>query len=264
MNAFDLIAIACILLNNNHQSLVPFIIKNSCGDFDCQYESGIAGDHISWTFEENTLTFSGYGKMSNDNSFSYLSNNVFHVVFEGDITTISSDAFFHFTSLQTVKLPVNINSIGDRAFFYTNISQLMIPKGCQSIGESAFAFTTMRAISIPDTVKEIGEYAFGITPKPEEPLPYAYSSVHTAIISETDSFAEKYAIEHELSFYEYGDINQDGMLSQEDVLLMQQGLSGFTKMMIPMDLNGDMVINAIDLSILKQKVISYNEKEKFK
>jgi hypothetical protein len=192
--------------------------------------------------------------MSTDAEFTFLGSSVFRVIFEGNITTISDRAFFNCTSLQKVELPGTLKSIGDSAFFYTNITELSLPYGCEAIGNGAFSFSTLQRISIPDTVKRIGDEAFGMMPEPQEPLPYAYSSVHAAIVCNSHSFAAQYAKDHTLAVFQYGDVNYDGVIDKYDGLMIREFLTSGTSASLAMDLNGDMMINAIDLTIFKRQL----------
>ena len=218
---------------------------------------GTAGDHISWLFQNHVLTITGYGEMSTDTEFSFLGSSVFQVVFEGDILTISDRCFYHCTSLQTAELPNTLKSIGDSAFFYTNIAELVLPYGCETIGNGVFSFSTLQRISIPDTVSQIGNEAFGFMPEPEEPLPYAYSSVHATIVCNSDSYAAQYAKDHSLVILEYGDANCDGVTDQYDVFMIRDFLTSGKSASLSMDLNSDMTINAIDLTLLKRRILNY-------
>lgn len=217
---------------------------------------GTAGEHISWSFQNHVLTISGYGEMADNAEFTFLGSSVFQVIFDGGITTIPDRAFFHCTSLQTAELPNTLRSIGDSAFFYTNISELMLPHGCETIGNGAFSFSSLQNISIPDTVTGIGNEAFGIMPEPEEPLPYAYSSVHAIIVCNPDSYAAQYAKDHTLAFFEYGDANYDGVNDQYDAFMICDFLTTGKSASLAMDLNGDMKINATDLTLLKRQILN--------
>lgn len=217
--------------------------------------SGTAGEQISWTFQNHILTLTGCGEMASDAEFSILGSSIYQVIFDGNITTISDRAFMQCTSLRSVVLPDTLRSIGDSAFFYTNISEIILPYGCESIGNAAFSFSTLQTISIPDTVINIGNEAFGILPDPTEPLPYAYSSVHSTIICNPDSYASQYAKEHTLTTIAFGDVDSDGMLGIDDVILLREYLISGRSVAAAMDMNGDMSVNAKDLTLLKRRVI---------
>lgn len=108
------------------------------------------------------------------------------VVIPDGVTDIGEEAFAMCYSLETVKLPENLRTIGAKAFYgCEHLKEIEIPNGVSDMGEAAFQFcrelTTVRLpeslsiipseaftycynlsqIEIPNGVTEIGYYAFG-------------------------------------------------------------------------------------------------------
>ncbi len=76
------------------------------------------------------------------------------------LTAIDNYAF-SYSSLNTVIIPPNVQTIGNHAFSYCRkLSSIIIPPNVVSIGEKAFYNSDLRSISIPATVREIGSNAF--------------------------------------------------------------------------------------------------------
>lgn len=62
---------------------------------------------------------------------------------------------------ESVKIPQNISSIGNRAFYGNqNVKSVSIPDGVNSIDDFAFARTNLESVSIPDSVTNIDYAAF--------------------------------------------------------------------------------------------------------
>ncbi len=103
--------------------------------------SGTAGDHISWTLDDNgTLTFSGYGEMIDyplDSSYNLLSK-IKYIIIEEGITSIGVDAFDDCTNLVSVSIPQSITQIGSFAFYGTSLTSVSIPQNVTKIGSYAF------------------------------------------------------------------------------------------------------------------------------
>jgi hypothetical protein len=76
------------------------------------------------------------------------------------LTEIPDEAFRLCTSLQSVVLPENLQSVGLRAFMECKLQSIIIPNNVQTIAGAAFADCGLSTISIPASVTSIGNYVF--------------------------------------------------------------------------------------------------------
>ena len=97
------------------------------------------------------------------------------------IKNIPTSAFSVNSKLTTVKLPKQLESIGEDAFIFSGIKSLVFPKHLKKIGNRAFAGTKLKKVVIPDNVTYIGSVAFsGCTYLKEIVLPKKLSSVNAS------------------------------------------------------------------------------------
>jgi hypothetical protein len=78
------------------------------------------------------------------------------------LTSLEREVFYGCTSLQTVKLPDTLKTIGDAAFYKCiNLQTITLPDTVEIIGEWAFQYcSTLTSDIIPASIKEIGNGAF--------------------------------------------------------------------------------------------------------
>ena len=93
-------------------------------------------------------------------------NNVYelgvgHIQFDGNVTSIGSEAFHNCSDLTSITIPNSVTSIGYEAFmFCTNLTSITIPSSVTSIGEEAIdACHSITSIDIPSGVTSIGKFA---------------------------------------------------------------------------------------------------------
>ena len=160
----------------------------SDGTIDAQ---GTYGDSIQWTYRSDaSLTISGSGAMPENNSSSgipwyYLNESIKKLVVEEGVTSLTTFAFYHCSSLTEVELADSIITIEYGAFeectslteldflnqvetiesvaFYgcTALSSLTIPSGVTRIESSVFSgCTSLKELIIPDTVTYVGASSF--------------------------------------------------------------------------------------------------------
>ncbi len=93
-------------------------------------------------------------------------NNVYELgvglmQFDGNVTSIGSEAFHNCYDLTSITIPNSVTSIGYEAFmFCTNLTSITIPRNVTSIGEEAFdACRSITSIAIPSGVTSIGKFA---------------------------------------------------------------------------------------------------------
>ena len=81
-------------------------------------------------------------------------------IIPSEITTIGAHAFEGRSSLNSIDLPVNLNSIGESAFWNTSISSISIPDHVTNIGEKAFSGCPLISIALPQGIKQIQNNIF--------------------------------------------------------------------------------------------------------
>lgn len=82
------------------------------------------------------------------------------MIFDGEVTTIGSNAFYWVGNLSSIQIPDSVTSIGDSAFRDTNLTQVLLPNNLKTIGTAAFAHVPIENITIPVNVESIGSDAF--------------------------------------------------------------------------------------------------------
>ena len=85
------------------------------------------------------------------------------VSFEGNITSIGSQAFLWFENLASVDIPNSVTEIADQAFEYcSNLTSINIPNSVTKIDHQAFSgCDELKFINIPNSVTELGDNVFG-------------------------------------------------------------------------------------------------------
>ena len=78
--------------------------------------SGQCGDNLYWSFNDKTLTITGFGAMWNERPWGLFVDEIQHVVLPNAITHIGDDAFSDCTGLNEITIPYTVTSIGDYAF----------------------------------------------------------------------------------------------------------------------------------------------------
>lgn len=96
----------------------------------------------------------------------YYAGHRFNKIFMGEnITDVGDYSFYSFTNATELKLPANLEHIGDRAFVFCGVKNLVIPASVKSIGK--YAFSTMRNMKTLEFEGDsedliIGDYAFDV------------------------------------------------------------------------------------------------------
>ena len=78
--------------------------------------SGQCGDNLYWSYQNNTLTISGFGGMYDNRPWGLFTNEIQTVVLPNGIIHIGNDAFSDCTGLNEITIPYTVTSIGDYAF----------------------------------------------------------------------------------------------------------------------------------------------------
>ena len=152
--------------------------------------SGTCGTGVNWTLDDEVLTISGSGAMTNYGQggapwYDDYSSDITSIVIENGVTSIGSSAFYgcgniesveiassvtslgayafqNCTSLTAIELGNNVTNIGAYAFYgCTNLSKVNIPSGVTTINVYTFYnCSSLSNIVIPSSVTSIGGYAF--------------------------------------------------------------------------------------------------------
>ena len=114
------------------------------------------------------------------------------------VETIERECFWGCVGIKEIILPKNLKKIEEKAFSgCISVSEIKIPDGTEVIEDGVFwGDKNLAKITIPGSVRSIGEMAF-------------CSCGKLKIYGEKGSYAEKYALENEISFCE-SDRNEDG------------------------------------------------------
>ena len=76
------------------------------------------------------------------------------------VKEIGENAFFGYSSLESIIIPNSVNSIGEFAFASTSIKNIKLPAKITTIGDMAFARTGLTNIKWPAKTTKIGEGMF--------------------------------------------------------------------------------------------------------
>lgn len=159
-------------------------------------------------------------------------------------------AFDECTNLQKAIIPEGVITIADSAFQRCiSLENVQLSESVTYIGKNAFLeCANLYTIYIPENVSFIGDSAF-------------YGCSDVTIYGISGSYAEEYANKNNIRFIDENtlisnDYNGDGMLTVDDVTLLQQTLvmmsdfdrSGRTS---SFDFNGDGEFNLIDITLLQ-------------
>lgn len=179
---------------------------------------------------------------------------------------IDSEAFIDNTTLESVKLPYYLTSVGTYAFYNcSSLSTVEIPSFVTYIGEKAFAncsglskvvikgkitylnssvfenCTSLTNVTLPNTLTNISSNAFKncsslrIISIPDsvtaiDSKAFSGCSENLCVIASEDSYAAGFCAENNIncvSSIKYGDINDDGKINVKDVTYLQKHLVGF-------------------------------------
>lgn len=126
-----------------------------------------------WFFDSTsgTLSITGHGLMEDyqRKSEEYTTapwyqyhNEIKNIIVADGITNISENAFA-LTAVQNVNLPNSIIKIDKGGFYYcTNLSSIKLPQNLENIGDIAFTYSGLQSVDIPESVSNIGTQAFAI------------------------------------------------------------------------------------------------------
>ncbi len=190
-------------------------------------------DSLTWKVENNTLTISGTGPMTD---YDYLLSDpnaegrqtikgstapwdkekFTRVVVEEGITSIGNTAFYNKSDVTEAILPESLLYIGSKAFENTGLSRITIPGSVQRIGYWAFGYCiNLKEITLPESLTVIDSRAFMDCIRLEHiNLPASVQKIGSEAFKDCSalksvtvaegSYAEQYCVDNGLP-YDYGD-----------------------------------------------------------
>lgn len=122
----------------------------------------------------------------------FMGSTVERVIIEGDIHEICQATFSGCANLEEVVFKGDISIIGNYAFSSTGLRELTLPNGVERIEFGAFWYNkSLEKVVIGNKMTYIEDNAFDNCP-------------NLTIYGSKDSYAEKYANEHDIPFEEFG------------------------------------------------------------
>ena len=146
-----------------------------------------------------------------DFAFSHC-NSLKSIVLPEGVLSIGSDAFWGCTGLKSIELPQKLETIGPNAFWECSaLESIIIPETVKTIGYGAFArCDLLTSLAIPEQVTTIDNYTCGSCRNlfkvaiPKTVVSIAdnafESSPYITIFGETGTYAQQYALAHQLPF----------------------------------------------------------------
>ncbi len=220
----------------------------------------------------NSVTKIGWGAFGECTSLT-------SVTIPDSITTIEDATFSECTSLTSVIIPDSVTTIGCSAFEHTSLSSINIPKSVISIGVHAFEeCESLTSIIVPDGVTTIEDATFsGCTNLTSVCIPNSVTNIEWKAFERCENLTDIYYTGTESEWYvieidnfKYGNdallnatIHFNSTPPQEEQLevsvssLIELNKALRTKKGAPWkyDLNGDKIINVIDLALLKRQLL---------
>ena len=137
-----------------------------------------------------------------------------NLLISDDITKIGNYAFFGVSSLYSVTIPGNVETIGVSSFERcTRLNSITLSDGIKHIGSHAFSYCNFSSIDIPTSVISIGESAF-----------YSYSGLwpkkFTVVISDLKSWCNiEFSSEKANPLYNAEHLLLNGEIVKDDVAI---------------------------------------------
>ena len=196
------------------------------------------------------------------------------------VTKIQLHTFSECSNLKTINLPDSITKIEDLAFALTPLEEMTLPQNVTSVGKRAFTgCKNLKSVTYPESVEEIGELQFGTSTNVQD---ITILNPHCRIgeLCKSDSGTVNFSQTVTMHGYPYstaqtfaeasgwnfvpigaetavsGDANGDNEFSLLDVVQVHKMLQTRKAPPKSCDMNKDNKVNVIDLSLMKQKLLS--------
>ena len=177
----------------------------------------------------------------------------------GSVTSIGSDVFNSCRSLTSIEIMSGVTSIGGGMFYNcSSLESVKLPYGVTSIEMSAFRNCgKLKDIEIPSSVASIGDNAFRDCGNLKNVYFSGQESDWQSITVGKNNENLTGANINVKRYFNYGDINDDGMITSRDTVLLAQYLAGWSKHFshAVADVNCDGMLDIKDLIIIHQYLI---------
>ena len=134
---------------------------------DAADASGVCGDGLTWVLNDDVLTISGSGAMTNFPESSMAPwyeyrDQISKVSLPEGLTSIGNLAFYGCDAITSVSLPNSVQSVGVYAFSgCSGLVMLNLGTGLQIIGEAGFKeCSSLRTVRLPSSLTDIEYQAF--------------------------------------------------------------------------------------------------------
>lgn len=126
--------------------LAAMMLFSVCIFASASVTNGTCGENVTWSFDENTGTFTVSGTGDMDNYFTPeetpwypLVDSVKSIKINNGVTSIGNCAFTWFENAETVTIPESVTKIGDHAFYdCSKLQHIDIPENIMFIGDASF------------------------------------------------------------------------------------------------------------------------------
>lgn len=151
-----------MIMKRFYSVLTLFLIVAASSDFAFAM-NGKCGDKVKWEYNQGLLKITGEGRMKDygKGDSPWLPDMVKYLEIEEGVTYIGKNCFAG-TKISSVKLPLSVEVIGDKAFEgCKSLSVVELPYGLKEIGNQSFAnCRLLHKIIIPGSVTRIEDKAF--------------------------------------------------------------------------------------------------------
>ena len=133
---------------------------------DTAQDSTLAGENITWTLEDGTLTLNGTGATwdyrLSDNTRNWDSKQVKNIVIGTGITELGNYLFSFCTNAETVTIPDTVTVIKEGCFNYCRkLNRVTISEGVTEMGFGVFfQCAGLTEITLPKSMKKVGASVF--------------------------------------------------------------------------------------------------------